>query len=208
MRYLNATEMANGFANRFLFVCVRRSKELPFGGNLSQQVLEHLAREVKDVLTMAQGFSRVTFDDEAKTDWIAIYPKLSEAQPGLYGSLVARSEAQVLRLALIYALLDGSQVITRAHLEAALACWDYCEASVKYLFSESLGDAIADTILKALRARADKGMTRTEISALFKKHAKGSDIDQALRLLFDSNLAFPCTEKTAGRPKEVWHAKS
>jgi hypothetical protein len=32
-RYLTRTEMGNGLANRFLFACVRRSKELPFGGD-------------------------------------------------------------------------------------------------------------------------------------------------------------------------------
>src|SRR4029079_13563174 len=31
-KYLNLTERANGFANRFMFVMVRRSKSLPFGG--------------------------------------------------------------------------------------------------------------------------------------------------------------------------------
>jgi hypothetical protein len=32
LRHLNETEAANGFANRFLWLMVRRSKELPFGG--------------------------------------------------------------------------------------------------------------------------------------------------------------------------------
>ena len=32
LRYLTSTEAANGFANRFLWVCVRRSKCLPEGG--------------------------------------------------------------------------------------------------------------------------------------------------------------------------------
>ena len=34
LRYLTATELANGFANRFLLVAVKRSKLLPFGGAL------------------------------------------------------------------------------------------------------------------------------------------------------------------------------
>jgi hypothetical protein len=34
-KYLSATEMANGFGNRFLFPLVRRSKSLPEGGNIS-----------------------------------------------------------------------------------------------------------------------------------------------------------------------------
>ena len=34
---LDETAMANGFANRFLFACVKRSKELPFGGSLGPE---------------------------------------------------------------------------------------------------------------------------------------------------------------------------
>jgi hypothetical protein len=53
---LTSTDIANGFANRFLFVSVRRSKLLPHGGNLDEveighqnknrigKALEHLAR--------------------------------------------------------------------------------------------------------------------------------------------------------------------
>ena len=33
---ITRTDMANGFANRFLFACVRRSKLLPHGGNLAE----------------------------------------------------------------------------------------------------------------------------------------------------------------------------
>ena len=41
-QYLDRTEAANGFANRFLFVCVRRSKLLPEGGCLSDSDLAPL----------------------------------------------------------------------------------------------------------------------------------------------------------------------
>jgi hypothetical protein len=34
LRYLTGTELANGFANRFLLIAVKRSKLLPFGGAL------------------------------------------------------------------------------------------------------------------------------------------------------------------------------
>jgi hypothetical protein len=33
-RYLDRTEVANGFGNRFLWICVRRSKSLPEGGQM------------------------------------------------------------------------------------------------------------------------------------------------------------------------------
>src|SRR5207247_3820982 len=34
LRYLDSTEMANGFANRILWICVQRSKLLPEGGQI------------------------------------------------------------------------------------------------------------------------------------------------------------------------------
>ena len=40
-----------------------------------------------------------------------VYPALSEGRPGLLGSVIARAEAQVMRLALVYAVLDRSESI-------------------------------------------------------------------------------------------------
>jgi len=43
----------------------------------------------------------------ARAIWQAVYPELSEGSGGLHGSVTARAEAQCIRLALVYALLDG-----------------------------------------------------------------------------------------------------
>jgi hypothetical protein len=37
-----------------------------------------------------------------------------------------RAEAHVLRVAILYALLDRSNVIEAAHVKASLALWRYC----------------------------------------------------------------------------------
>jgi len=50
----------------------------------------------------------VTRDEAARAIWCDVYGNLSEAKPGLAGALLARAEAHVMRLALIYALLDRS----------------------------------------------------------------------------------------------------
>jgi hypothetical protein len=71
--------------------------------------------------------------------------------PGLLGAITGRAEAQTVRLALLYALLDQAPTIAQIHLEAALALWTFCEASARYVFGDLLGDPIADTILRALR---------------------------------------------------------
>ena len=43
---LSRTDLGNGFANRFLYVLIRRSKELPFGGNLTDSEILHLGERL------------------------------------------------------------------------------------------------------------------------------------------------------------------
>ena len=62
---LTRTEMANGFANRFLFMKVRRSKQLPHGGHLDHAVLQGLGVKVMVALGRAQTLGRLTMTDEA-----------------------------------------------------------------------------------------------------------------------------------------------
>src|SRR5439155_22994866 len=54
LRMLDRTELANGFANRILWVCIRRSKCLPDGGNLSDEALAPLAERLKDAIAWAR----------------------------------------------------------------------------------------------------------------------------------------------------------
>ena len=121
-RELTDTAKANGFANRFLFMCVRRSKALPFGGRLTDAELRELA----------DGFARgsrsprsvagsLDWGEAAAELWERVYRELSEGREGMFGAVVGRGETHVLRFAVIYALLDASRVIRREHLEAALA---------------------------------------------------------------------------------------
>jgi hypothetical protein len=122
---LTRTDMASGLANRFLFACVRRSKHLPFGGDLDEATIQELASRVEQTIGRAKDIGRVTMTEEARQGWASVYKDLSAEQPGLLGAITARAEAQVIRLALIYALLDcpaqGEAQITLKHLDAAIA---------------------------------------------------------------------------------------
>lgn len=134
-----------------------------------------------------------------------VYPSLSAGLPGLLGAVLARSEAHVLRLASLYALLDRSSTIRRDHLESALALWDYAERSARFIFGASLGDPLADELLAHLRQRPE-GVTRTEIRDLFVRHAQRSQIDRALSTLRANGLARVEKTPTGGRPEERWFA--
>jgi hypothetical protein len=131
---------------------------------------------------------------------------LSEGQPGLVGALTSRAEAQVLRLSVIYAVMDKSPVVRPEHLLAALAFWDYAEDSARYIFGNASGNPVADRILSALKDAGAAGMTSTQISGLFSRHAKAGQIHAALNELETAGLAGHKTVETEGRSCVVYHA--
>jgi hypothetical protein len=204
---ISRTDIANGFGNRFLFILTRRSKKLPFGGDLSDAMIDELGERLKERIDLVKNVGRITLTAEAEDKWVEMYNHLSEGQGGLLGAVTARSEAQVIRLALVYALLDGCAAIDVMHLQAAAALWDYAEASAAYVFGEMLGDAVADAIMQALRAAPD-GMTRAEISALFARHQSSVRIGAALNLLATKGVAMSVKKETNGRYAEVWVSRS
>ncbi|RPF47101.1 uncharacterized protein DUF3987 [Thermodesulfitimonas autotrophica] len=206
LRYLDTTEAGNGFGNRFQWLCVRRSKVLPEGGNLRDEDLYPLAERLRDAVEFAKTVGEMKRDEAARRLWYEVYPELSEGKPGLLGAMIARAEAHVMRLACIYALLDLSAVIREEHLKAALALWDYCERSARFIFGDALGDPVADEILQAARRAAENGLTRTEIRDLFGRHQGGKRIASALSALAAAGLMTMRTEETGGRHAERWFA--
>jgi hypothetical protein len=206
---LDKTAMANGYANRFLFACVRRAQLLPHGGNLNNGAVNFLGPKIKQALETARQHEQITMTSAAMKRWQEIYAALSVEQPGLLGAITARAEAQTLRLAIVYALTDGASAINIEHLEAALAVWRYCEASAKLIFGDTLGNPIADEVLRALRASLITGMTRTELGFMFRHspHRAGA-IGAALLLLQQVGLVRVEQSSTAGRPSERWFAIS
>jgi hypothetical protein len=200
-RYLTRTEAGNGFGNRILWFCVKRSKVLPEGGRIHEVDFAPFLKRLRGAILFAQCAGEVTRDSEARSLWAKVYPDLSEGKPGMVGALTSRAEAQVLRLSMIYALLDGENVVRVPHLLAALAVWDYCESSVSYIFGDTTGDPVADTILEALKAAPD-GLTRTEIYNLFGRHEKSENIQRATGELLRRGVAGIETIETGGRPIE------
>lgn len=204
---LTRTDAANGFANRFLWLCVRRSKMLPFGGNLGSVDFAPMLRRLSEAAEAARTRGRMTRDAAADRLWADVYPELSEGRPGLLGAVTSRAEAHTMRLALIYALIDGCSMIHADHLRSGLALWKFAERSAAFIFGDTLGDPDADALLSALRAAMTDGLTRDEIRRnVFNGHKSSALIERKLSVLAAAGLAHARNEPTGGRPAKRWFA--
>lgn len=206
-KLLTSVDAANGFANRFLWVAVQKTKSLPDGLPIPFQVIE------KQVATMQLAFRSlpdepfcIKRDTEANKLWHEVYDDLAPDRPGLMGSILGRGQPQTMRLAMVYALLEGSTSIRYEHLEAAIALWHYCVESAEFIFRDALGDRDADRLLFALRSHPE-GLSRTAIlSGVFRRNKSSDDLDIMLGRLVQGGLARSTKIPTDGRPKTVWVA--
>lgn len=208
-RTLAATEYTNGFVNRVLWVCSRRSKCLPMGGVMeteTENALIVVRLALREAVQRAnENPKRVGFDSEAERLWCAEYERLTTPPPGVMGSIVSRAAPQVLRLSIIYAAIEDSDFIGELHLKAALDCWAYAEASAHSIFGDLTGDKIADQVLRALAAHGR--MTRNGIHAALGRHTKSERLDDARDMLLDLGQIAVERIPTTGRPREEWWAK-
>lgn len=203
-RSLSDTEAFNGFANRFLWVFVERSKCLPFAPLITA---DNYGKEIvllQKAIEFAKDPRPIDMSSDFRDLWEKEYPELSEGKPGRLGAITSRGEAQVVRLALIFALLDCKEHVNADHLVAALELWRYCEESAIWCFSTPANDPTADQILKALKERGP--MDRTQIRDMFNRHKSAAEIGAALQKLEELKLASKTTQETGGRSREIWNA--
>jgi hypothetical protein len=204
LAYLSRVDIVNGLANRFLWIAVRRSKVLPFGGKPTG--MESLVERLTEALTLARGVGRMEMTPEARTLWESSYPGLTTPPPGKLGAVTSRGAPHAIRLAMHYALMDRSGWITVDHLEAALALWRASARCAAFIFGDSLGHPDADKILRALKAEP-MGLTRSEIRVgVFQKNAKAERITTALGYLIEHSMAREAAEETGGRCAHRYYA--
>src|SRR5262249_44708860 len=148
-----------GFANRFLWILVRRSKLLPDGPSVPDAELSPLVSALRDVVRFAYSVGEITRDEAATVAWRQVYGTLTRAESGLVGAIIGRAEDQVLRVSALYAVLDRSRMIRTQRLLTALGLWEYAEASARRILGDRLGDHVAEVILDGLRARGPLTLT-------------------------------------------------
>lgn len=205
---LHESDVYNGFANRFLWVCARRTKKIPRPPSLDEQTCEIFAKKLATSIETANfkaqnGAKVVGFDTRAASLWDKLYYELSVDRSGVYGVVTARAEPQVLRLALIYCLLDAEDEIREKHINAAIALWNYCDESALYLFGNSnRQDSISRKILDFLQSGLK---SQTEINKYLGGKVSAMRLSSSLAELQALGSIFQTTDASGqGRKKTIW----
>jgi hypothetical protein len=159
---LRDTDAANGYGNRHLWLAVKRRQLIPFPTNPAQLVTPYIEALHRAIIE-AQVPRELVLTNDSRDRWETLYSEMAMRRRwGLAGALTARAEAQIIRLALAYALLDRASNIEVRHLEAGIALEAYAERSVLYIFGDSTGNADADSIRRILRDCPD-GIGRNDL---------------------------------------------
>src|SRR5262249_11832097 len=105
---LSSSDIWNGFANRFLWLAVRRSKTVPFPKPMSDQDVVRIATALADVVKYAHKKTdndrRLIMSNSAQSFYVDCYRELTQEHTGILGAVTGRAAAQTQRLALTYAL--------------------------------------------------------------------------------------------------------
>ncbi len=197
---LSESDTVNGFSNRILWICTRRQGSVAFPPRLSPESRTEIRTILEKALKLASRTGEITLAPEARAIFEKAYPILTQERPGLYGAATSRAEAQVLRLAMILCLIEGSAFIRGEDMLRAVDAWRYAEESAQFIFGDRAPDQKANKIFDYLQT-GEK--TTTEIiNGLFQKNATG--VSAILEHLQAVGKVSSRSERTGKKPITFW----
>lgn len=209
---LGAVDVSNGFVNRFLWVHTYRDGYLPEGGDFDAAMvtLDPHLRDLAKVADFADGLSRKGHryrrDAKANELFREVYKTwLTAPRVGAWAAASSRAAPLVVRLSMIFAILDRAHEVKLRHLERALDFFRYCDESSRYLFDAG---GMSDDLGKIVAALGEGPMMRSQIyHGVFRRHLTSDRINTLLHEgLAAGSLAVSFTT-IRGRDRELWHLK-
>lgn len=205
---LRVSDIAGGFANRFLFVVVRRSKMLPIQTEPERRDIITLAARIRRALEDSRKVGRVTLaEGPASRLWEKLYTQLDqEAQDESLemGPFLSRSAPQILRLAMILTLIDGQSEIGVPQLETAAGIWHYARSSVEFMMSHGLTGNLTteEATLYAALEKLGRPVASSEVAKMLKW--SGSRLASVKGKLLGRKIIYETKAKsTGGRPANM-----
>jgi putative DNA primase/helicase len=206
-RVITATDISNGWLNRFCLVWSEATASLPRGGRIFHTETEAIAvRIVKAVDGVRQsgvevnGVRILQPDESFWSLWDPAYDHLRFPEgTGPETDLVLRFIPFAARISLVYALLDGKTVVGGEHLGAAFGWLDYFRSSVHRVFGYS-ATGKAGQLLEAIRAAGPDGLDGAGQDQVFRGNAAVPELRTELEA---RQLICTFKQSTGGRPRIV-----
>jgi hypothetical protein len=160
----------NGFLNRFITVQAIRERILPMGGNLPD--VSDCVQQIRDAMAwlgLVNGGppKRIQWHPSTSSEWRDFVVGSDGDHPFLDGirPIAARLKPLVMRIAMLYAVIDRQDQIQLHHLRAAKAMCLQCIDSSRLLFAKGgqchRSRSLHDRVLSAIHAG---NYTRTTLS--------------------------------------------
>lgn len=188
--------LTSGSGNRWLWLPVVRNKR-PFTATrpeLPLSIREDLAEAWRGALKQP-----VTLDaDTDVSDFLSQYDEYLWAESvGIAADMTRRYSVIAFRIGMIHAAVERSPLVTREHVERAVALTEYARSGLGWVFGETLGNRDATHLLRQLREAGE--LTSWSISRhMIRDPLRRQDaIDELVRV----GLARVVRSTTSGRPR-------
>ena len=214
---LEAKEITNGFANRFLVCWAERTRLVPVPPPTPEETVSRLAERVKEVVSWAVGnypldkYTRpMLLTPAAEALWIETYGTLKgrDHTSERITAILERRAPITRRLAALFAITDRTTLVDAHHLEAALAWSEYHRASVEFIFGADAQEREQASKTSEIRHKIAAYLTgkdwvlRSEIYAkALAKRVSARDFDLALQgMLADRQIEKVSQERGGNAP--------
>lgn len=170
--------------------------------------LNAVATQIAESVLRQRARRQVHLDDSAELAWEQALPNIvAQGAQDIVDACKDHAAAQVLRMALIFSLLDSTAQVQAAHVEAALATWGEHFDSVMRLFGDTLPCNLPDTI-RGILIQAQAPLTTSELHAAFNNHLPARRLKAALEELVAEGRVVREHIPTFGRPREVYRVRT
>lgn len=199
---LKNVDCDNGFYNRFIFCKASRANVIPHTISPIEIDAYH---EFKIKMLKVKSFIELTnelemeYSKDAMKLWEKYYLETAYSDE-INGNIKGRSEDQLQKVAMIYAISECSETIETRHLLASKAILDYCHQTIDYVFSSNKSEDLRDyKVLKYLKNNYK--VSRSKIfKDVFKNKIKGFEMDQIRDRLLEKQFI----DITQNENTEIW----
>ena len=208
----SASDLAGGSYNRFLLLHVERSKRLPWGGGARSSLVEELGRDLRRRLLDARdvGIVDLAQDSVTRRCWESLYYEFTDLEDDEdISQWVARAGPYTMRLAALYAGLDGRWAIGDADLLSAAALVRYSLESIRFVFDAGSAAGGIEAIAEFVGRAGPEGVLRSAITKAFASRMNAAEVGNYLDQLegLGALESVRVQPEGGGRPGKVYRQR-